>query len=87
MIKTWLELATDLALLNLESQRVIGLRLMKLAAGGAAAHSEAQLMVTEKAAAFVEASAALALGSSTGKVIRRYRKHVRANERRLSRRR
>jgi hypothetical protein len=64
---------------------VIALRLMKLAAGGAAAELEAQRMVTEKVAAFMEASATLATGGSHGKVLRRYRSHVRANERRLSR--
>ena len=85
MIKTWLELATDIALLNFEAQRVIGLRLMTFAAGGASAQAEAQLMVTEKTAAFAEAAMSLALGGSARKVIRRYRTHVRANERRLTR--
>jgi hypothetical protein len=44
-------------------------------------------MVTEKVAAFAEAATTLATGGSTRKVIRRYRHHVQANERRLSRRR
>lgn len=86
MIKTWFDLTLDAAFLGFETQRVVGLRLMKLAAGGAAAHTEAQLMVTEKVAAFAEAATTLATGGSTGKVIRRYRHHVQANERRLSRR-
>jgi hypothetical protein len=46
MIKTWFDLTLDAAFLGFETQRVVGLRLMKLAAGGAAAHTEAQLMVT-----------------------------------------
>jgi hypothetical protein len=44
-------------------------------------------MVTEKVAALVEASTTLATGGSHKAVISRYRKHVRANERRLSKRR
>src|SRR3712207_9328412 len=74
-------------MLGFEAQRVIGLRLAKLAAGDAAAAVEAQLMVSEKVAAFVEASTTLATGGSHKSVIRRYRSHVRANERRLSKRR
>ena len=83
MVKTWLDLSINAALLGLELQRVVALRLMKLAAGGAAAQTEAQRMVVEKAAAFAEATATLATGGSARKVIRRYRSHVRANERRL----
>ena len=84
MLKTWFDLSLDAAFLGMETQRVVGLRLMKLAAGGTAAQAEAQLMVSEKMAAFAEAAATLATGGSTRKVIRRYRHHVRANERRLS---
>jgi len=81
-MKTWLDAAT----LGIEMQRVVALRLMKIAAGGPAAQVEASRMVTEKAAAFAEAATMLALGGSSKKVIRRYRSHVRANARRLSRR-
>jgi hypothetical protein len=42
-------------------------------------------MVTEKAAAFVEAAVTLAAGGSAQKIVRRYRRHVRANARRLRR--
>ncbi len=87
MLLPWLDLTLNTAFLGLETQRVVGLRLMKLAAGGTAAHTEAQLMVTEKMAAFAEAAVTLATGGSAHKVLRRYRTHVRANERRLSRRR
>jgi len=81
----WFRLSTDIALLGLEAQRVIGLRMMRLAAGGAAAEAEAMRMVLEKAAAFVEATATIAAGGSSHKVVRRYRSHVRANARRLGR--
>ncbi len=85
MVRNWFDLSMQTAMLGFEAQRVIGLRLMKLAAGDAAAAVEAQRMVTEKVAAFIEASATLATGGSHRKVIRRYRTHVRANERRLRR--
>jgi hypothetical protein len=86
MFNDWLRLTFDAALLGFESQRVVGLRLACLAAGGAVAEAEAQRMVLEKGTAFVEAATTLALGGSAGKVIRRYRTHVQANERRLMRR-
>jgi len=86
MFNDWLRLTFDAALLGFESQRVVGLRLACLAAGGAVAEAEAQRMILEKGTAFVEAATTLALGGSAEKVIRRYRTHVRANERRLMRR-
>ena len=86
MLKPWFDLTLSAAFLGLETQRVVGLRLMKLAAGGTAAQTEAQLMVSEKVAAFAEAAATLATGGSAHKVLQRYRTHVQANERRLARR-
>jgi hypothetical protein len=87
MHKTWLGASLDLALFGMEMQRVIALRLLTLAGGGAAAQREANRMVAEKGAAFAEAAMTLAMGGSHKKVARRYRTHVRANARRLSRRR
>ena len=46
---------------------------------------EAQRMLTEKGFALAEAVNTLAVGGSMAKVVRRYRSHVRANKRRLSR--
>lgn len=86
MFDQWFRLTFDATLLGLESQRVVSLRLACLAAGGAAAEAEAQRMIAEKGAAFVEAATTLAFGGSAKTVIRRYRSHVRANERRLTRR-
>ena len=86
MFNPWLRLTLDATMLGLEAQQVIGLRLVRLAAGGAVAQAEAQRMVTEKGAAFVEAATTLATGGSAQKVVRRYRSHVRANNRRLTRR-
>jgi hypothetical protein len=58
---------------------------MKLRAGGTAAQTEVHRMMTEKAGALVEATATLVSGGSAQKVIAGYRKHVRANSRRLRR--
>ncbi len=84
-LATWITMMSRTALLGFESQRVIGLRLMKLAAGGPAAEIEARRMVTEKIAAMTEAGGTLASGGSAHAVVRRLRTHVRANQKRLSR--
>jgi hypothetical protein len=86
-------LLADMSRLAFESNFVIGLRMMKLAAGGQAAASEAQLMVMEKIntanALAVENAFALATGKSLHSVgkksIAKYRMAVRANHKRLSR--
>ncbi|ACL57083.1 hypothetical protein [Methylobacterium nodulans] len=80
------KLGVDMTLLGLEAQTVIGLRLAKIALGGPAAVAEAQLMVTEKVAAAGEAAVQVATGGSAHKVVRGYRKKVRANKRRLHKR-
>jgi hypothetical protein len=71
------------AMLVLESNQVVGLRLMKLAHGGSEAGREANLMVTEKIAAAVEAATTLLSGGHIGIVMERYREHVTANAVRL----
>jgi hypothetical protein len=81
----WLGLGFATAQLQFEAQRVIALRMAKLAAGGAAAQAEAMRMVNEKSAAAAEAALIVAAGGSPKKVIRRYRTRVRANARRLTR--
>ena len=69
---------------------MIGLRIMKMAAGGVAAETEARRMVSEK----VEAGLALQMLAITGglgvtphgaaaKTVAHYRRKVRANRRRL----
>jgi hypothetical protein len=86
-------LFADMSRLAFEANFVIGLRMMKLAAGGQAAATEAQLMVTEKIntvnALAVENAFAIATGKSLHSVgkssIAKYRKAVRANHKRLSR--
>ena len=85
MFGPWMTLSLDAARLAFEANDVIGLRLMRLAAGGASAQAEAQLMVSEKAFAALEAAGVLAAGGSAADVIRGYRKKVRANARRMRR--
>lgn len=80
MFKPW----WDVAMLAAESQQVIWLRCMKLAGGGAAAPREARRMVSEKLAVAAQAAAGAMLGASPGRTVKRYRKKVRANLRRLS---
>ncbi|HEY5237640.1 MAG TPA: hypothetical protein VIJ62_04605 [Rhizomicrobium sp.] len=86
-IPMWWKFSWDIAAANLEAQRVIALRVMKLAKGGPAAQKEARKMVNEKMLASVEAAATLASGGSPEKVLGRYRTIMRANAKRLSARR
>ena len=72
-------------MLAAESQQVIWLRTMRLAAGGKKSKREAHRMVSEKVLAAGLESGRLTLGASADSVVKRYRKRVRANVRRLSR--
>jgi hypothetical protein len=85
MLKGWARLTLDAAQLGFESQRVIGLRLMRLAAGGPVAHAEARRMLAEKPIALAEAAVILGTGGTPRAIMRRYRTLVRANKRRLLR--
>jgi uncharacterized RmlC-like cupin family protein len=93
MFNPWLSLSFKAFQLAVEAQSVIALRMLRLAAGGANAQAEANRMVTEKILAAAEAQTAAAVaamqGSKThvvaGKAVNAYGKRVRANKRRLSR--
>ncbi len=85
MFVALLSLTEDTALLALEAQIVIGMRLGQLSLGGPTAWIEAHRMVTEKASAFAEATTVLAAGGSAHEVVKGYREHVQANVRRLRR--
>ncbi|ACL63173.1 hypothetical protein [Methylobacterium nodulans] len=74
----------EATLLLIEGQKVVELRLMKLARGGLEAWLEAQLMVSEKVSAAFEAAGMLVVGKGFEAVIVRYREHVAANTQRLS---
>ncbi|MCJ2035322.1 hypothetical protein [Methylobacterium sp. J-068] len=86
MFGAWWKLGMDATMLAMESQQVIGMRLAMLSAGGSAAQAEAQRMVTEKITAASEAALLIAAGGSTARVVADYRRKVRANARRLSKR-
>lgn len=88
----WAALSLDAWLLSLDAASVVGMRMMKIAAGGAAGMAESQLMISEK----VEAGLALQALAMTGglgsnaqtagrRVLKHYGRKVRANHRRLSR--
>ncbi|HYE46005.1 MAG TPA: hypothetical protein VEA44_09570 [Caulobacter sp.] len=86
----WLTLGFDAWQLAFEANTVIGLRLMKAAAGGAAAELEASRMISEKLTAAVELQGQLMTAALTGghaaapaKAVAMYRRKVRANRRRL----
>jgi hypothetical protein len=84
MILPWMKLASDASLLAMESQAVIWTRLTEIAMGRGTP-AETMLMVTEKVSAFAEAATTIAMGGSAHKVVRGYRRHVKANVRRLKR--
>jgi hypothetical protein len=87
----WIGIGLDAWRLGLEASQVIGLRTMKIAAGGAAGQAEAERMIAEK----IDASLALqtmamtgALGASpasaSARALAHYRRKVQANRRRLA---
>lgn len=94
MFNAWLALTFQTAQLGLDAQRVVALRLMRLSGGGAAGATEARLMVADKMAALSEAQFAAAAAVLTGdshklanKVLRVFKKRLRANRNRLADRR
>ena len=94
MFNPWFSLATDVARLAFETNQVIALRMARLAVGGSSRDREVKLMISEKVDTLREASLAAASLALTGhyvptiaaNVVRRYRKRVRGNATRLSRR-
>jgi hypothetical protein len=75
----------SLMMLAVEANGVVALRMMKLMRGGRRAQREARLMVSEKIAAAYEATTSLMTGASGDEIVRRYRQHVAANSKRLTR--
>lgn len=86
----WMRLGMNAWALGLESSAVIGLRTLKIAAGGAEAEAETRRMVSEK----MDAVLALQRMAFTGglgatpqraaaRTVAHYRRKVRANRRRL----
>jgi hypothetical protein len=87
VINTWLEAVR----FGADIQRVMALRMMRLASGGPLAATEARQMVAEKVSAFEEAQLAIATALATGSGLfaatagayAPYRRCVRANRLRL----
>lgn len=86
----WASAGIDAWALGMEASAVIGLRVMRMAAGGTDAAAEAQLMVSEKMQAAFELQTAMITGqlgatplAGTRKVLRHYRRKVKANRKRL----
>lgn len=87
LMSAWFEAARFAA----DSQRVIALRMMRMANGGPLAVIEATQMISEKVAAFSEAQGAIlatmisggGLDTAAAKAYAPYRRAVRANSRRL----
>ena len=94
MFNPWLTLGLKTIQMGVEVQSVIALRMLRLAAGGALMEAEATRMLTEKPAAAAEAQAVAAVAAMkghpqhvvAGKTLKVFKKRVRANKRRLSRR-
>ncbi|HMK89805.1 MAG TPA: hypothetical protein VK446_09265 [Methylocystis sp.] len=89
----WTKLVTDSMKLGFDANRVVALRLAKLARGGASAKAESRLMVAEKIKAVMDAQNAAArsllLGQShlaPERALSVYKKRVRKNLTRLARR-
>ena len=87
---SWIGLSLDAWQMGIEAQQVIGLRLAKIAMGGAAGSQEATLMVSEKmqTAVAVQGDMAMALMNGTAdgipaRTLATYRRKVAANRRRL----
>jgi hypothetical protein len=87
IMNAWIEAAR----FGADMQRVMALRVMRLAAGGPGAEHEARQMMSEKLAAFGEAQGAIMTALMTGssldaaaaRAYAPYRRRVRANSRRL----
>ena len=80
MFNPWLETGV----LLMQSQRVIGLRLVKLAWGNRPAREEASQMINEKLKAASDAAALLMAGGSGSMVLAHYRELVANNVERLT---
>jgi hypothetical protein len=90
-VNPWIRIGFDAWSLGLEASVTMGLRTLKIMAGGMAAEAEAHRMISEK----VEAALALQAKALTGglgmtgpsaaaKTLKHYRRKVRANRRRLA---
>ncbi len=80
MFNSWFETS----MLVMQSQRVVGLRLTKIAWGGPSAQDEAFRMVDEKVKASMDSMLMLMAGGSSRMVLAHYNELVADNVRRLT---
>jgi hypothetical protein len=73
----------DSVIIAYKAPLVAGKRLLKFAKGGASAPIEATRMVTEKAELASISAASFVRGRSIAGIVKRYRRKVEANDRRL----
>jgi hypothetical protein len=90
MKNPWVQIGFEAWSLGVEAASVVGLRVLKIAAGGASARAEARLMLVEKVEAgwTIQGKALTgALGLTphgvTTRTLAHYRRKVRSNKRRL----
>jgi hypothetical protein len=91
MKNPWVRFGLDAWSLGLEASSVIGLRALKIAAGGAAADAESRLMITEKLEAGWDLQTKALTGAlgltpqiAASRTLAHYRRKVRSNHRRLA---
>jgi hypothetical protein len=91
MENPWFQIGFDTWRLGVEASSVIGLRTLRIAAGGAAAAAETRLMINEKIEAGWSLQAKALSGAlgltahrATAGTLVHYRRKVRANQRRLA---
>jgi len=90
-VTTWLKLGADVSSLGVQASAVIGLRMLTIAGGGAAANAEVRLMINEKVKAALEMQTLALTGRLGGrpdqalaKTLAHYGRKVNANRRRLA---
>jgi hypothetical protein len=81
-LASWLFVSTELAMLGVEAQMVIGQQWLML--GSPKTCKEAERMVIEKVKDAAQAVATIAMGGTPHKVVRSYSRKVPANHRQLS---
>ena len=89
----WYQIGLNAWDLGVEASAVVALRALKLMEGGIAAEAESRRMIEEKFRAAVELQTKLVAGAlqttphaAVDRTLKHYRRKVRANRRRLSRR-
>jgi len=87
----WARIGFNAWSLGVEASTVVALRMLKIAAGGAAGEAEARRMIDEKIQAGVDLQTMALTGglgltpdSAATKTLAHYRRKVRANRRRLA---